>query len=98
MKYILLLLLLLTGCGERIEVLAFSYAGCKPCVQAMPELERLASEGVPIRYITFAEHPELFEQYDVKMTPTYIVVENGQEVSREISVSRLRMVLRFLFR
>ena len=75
------------------EVLFFTQPGCPPCEADKPKVEELRRKGVKITEINIRERPDLMRQYQIRSTPTYIVLEDGVEVERTQSISVLITVL-----
>lgn len=75
------------------EVLFFTQPGCPPCERDKPKVEELRRKGVKITEINIRERPDLMHQYQIKRTPTYVVLEDGVEVERTQSISVLITIL-----
>jgi len=75
------------------EVLFFTQPGCPPCDRDKPKVEELRQKGVKITEINIRERPDLTRQYQIRSTPTYVVLENGVEIERTQSVSALIIIL-----
>jgi len=55
-----------------------------------PTVERLASEtGLPLVSVNIDENPGLASAYGVQGVPTLILLEDGQEVARQIGGNTL---------
>jgi thiol-disulfide isomerase/thioredoxin len=75
------------------EVLFFTQPGCPPCEEAKPQLEELRHKGVKITEINIRERPDLARQYNIRGTPTYVVLEDGVEIERTQSITVLITIL-----
>jgi thioredoxin 1 len=76
------------------EVLAFTTPWCSACQKDKDEIAELRRKGVKITEINIDERPDLAEQYDVQVVPTYVVLQDGVEVQRTNSiVTILSMVI-----
>jgi len=75
------------------EVLFFTQPGCPPCEAAKPKIAELRAKGVKITTINIRERPDLMQQYQIRSTPTYVVLEDGVEVERTQSISVLITIL-----
>lgn len=57
---------------------------CGPCRALVPELEKLAEQGINVVKINVDDAPELAQQFQVMSIPTVVRFENGQEVRRVV--------------
>lgn len=64
------------------EVLFFNAAWCGPCRQMKPIVASLRAEGYHMRDVDVDTHRPLAEKYGIHAVPTFVFVENGQEVNR----------------
>ncbi len=69
------------------EFLYFSATWCGPCLQLSPIMSELQREGYKVRKIDVDSDPNLPSQYNVKTIPTVILLNNGQEVARQVGNS-----------
>jgi len=63
-------------------LLEFSSPHCPPCQAMKPILSQLERSGVPIRHVDVVAEPHLASRYGVRKTPTFIVINDGKEVTR----------------
>ena len=75
------------------EVLFFTQKGCPPCEAAKPRVEEMRKQGLQVTEVWYHEHPELFCQYEVSQTPTFIVLEDGVEIERTGDIILLITIL-----
>ena len=75
------------------EVLFFTQRGCPPCKAAQPRVEEIREQGLKVTEVWYHENPELFRQYKVTSTPTFIVLEDGVEVERTGDIILLVTIL-----
>ena len=63
---------------------------CGPCRMLGPVIEELAEEyegkDVVIGKVDVDENPELARRYGVMQVPTVLLLQNGEELAREIGV------------
>ena len=65
------------------EVLYFSASWCVPCRQMKPIVEQLeADTGISFRKIDVDSEYEEGEKYRIRSVPSFILVEDGKEISR----------------
>lgn len=65
------------------EVLYFSAKWCVPCRQMKPIVEGLEAEtGVSFRMIDVDSDYETSSKYNVRAVPSFVLVEDGKEISR----------------
>jgi thiol-disulfide isomerase/thioredoxin len=92
-----LLVLAATVAAEpRGEVLDFSATWGGPCQQMNPIVSRLEREGLPIRKVDVDQQRSLAQQFNVRSIPTFILVIDGEEVTRIVggtTESELRRML-----
>ena len=68
------------------SLLGFSSPHCPPCRAMQPVLQQLEQSGVPIRHVDVTAEPALASRYGVRQTPTFVVVNDGQEVTRLVGM------------
>lgn len=69
---------------------------CGPCKVAMPKLEALDAtyENVKFVKVNIEEEGELAKIYSIRALPTFLIIEEGEEVERVIAdVTALETVL-----
>ncbi len=67
-------------------LIEFSSSRCRPCQQMKPVLQALQQNGVAIRSVDVDRESELAQRYQVRETPTYVIVAGGKEVSRLVGM------------
>ena len=68
--------------GEKVYAYLFS-PECPHCRNFTPKLMPLAEENdIHIDQVNVLEYQELWDTYNIEATPTLIVFENGEEVTR----------------
>ncbi len=68
--------------GEPV-LLDFHSEGCPPCRQMRPAIEQLIQKGYQVKSVDAEESPDLFERYQVRDVPTFIVVDpSGRTMAR----------------
>ena len=80
----------------RGEVLDFSATWCGPCQQMNPIVSRLEREGLPIRKVDIDQQRNLAQRFNVRSIPTFVLVIDGEEVTRIVggtTESELRRML-----
>jgi len=80
-------------CCPSREVLFFTQSGCSPCEKARPQVEEMKKQGLKVTEVWYHENPELFRQYEVSTTPTFIVLEDGIEIERTGDIVLLLTIL-----
>ncbi|TWT67072.1 trypsin-like peptidase domain-containing protein [Allorhodopirellula solitaria] len=63
-------------------LLEFSSSNCPPCRAMQPIVSELIARGVPVRQVDVQAEPQLVQRYQIRSTPTYVVVQDGREVTR----------------
>jgi thioredoxin 1 len=64
------------------HILYFTADWCNPCQRTKPFAEELISEGANIKFIDADSETEMVKNFKVMSIPTFIVIEDGQEVAR----------------
>lgn len=60
----------------------FTNDGCAPCLSVKPVIDRLTTNGYPIKTLKAAEHPQFAQQLGVDRTPTVVLIAGNQIVGR----------------
>jgi thioredoxin 1 len=64
------------------HILYFTADWCNPCQRTKPFAEELISEGANIKFIDADSETEMVKNFKVMSIPTFIVIEDGQEIAR----------------
>lgn len=83
---------------HQVFVLAFTADWCQACQRDKPKLAELRRRGIDVVEIGYDVRPDLVRKYRVRRLPTYIVLQNGEEVERTESILLLIKILRFILR
>ena len=68
--------------GDKVFAYMFS-PECQHCKNFTPKLMPVAEEnGIQIDQLNVLEYPEEWDKYGLEATPTLIVFENGEEITR----------------
>lgn len=81
LSFLLLFAVAETAMADAI-LLEFSSANCPPCRAMQPIVSELIARGVPVRQVDVQAEPQLAQRYHIRSTPTYVVVQQGREVTR----------------
>lgn len=93
-------LLLLAGAETAMAqaiLLEFSSANCPPCRAMEPIVSELIARGVPVRQVDVQAEQQLAQRYQIRSTPTYVIVREGREVTRLVgaqSAAKLHSALK----
>ncbi len=63
-------------------LLEFSSDSCPPCRAMQPIVSELIARGVPVRQVDVQAEPQIAKRYEIRSTPTYLVMQEGREVAR----------------
>jgi len=81
--------------GETV-LLDFTASWCGPCQAMTPTIDRLASQGFPVRKVDVDANEAAAGRYRVTNVPCFVMIVNGREVERvvgQVSYERLRGML-----
>ena len=75
-----------------MEILDFYADWCGPCQMMKPMMEEFekAHPEIKVRAVNIDEEEELAEKYGVSSIPCIVVLEDGEEVKREVGVVSLK--------
>lgn len=77
------------------HILYFTADWCNPCARTRPFAKELIQEGYDIKFIDADAEVELVKNLEVKSIPTFILFQNGQEVSRINGAKTKKQLLDF---
>ncbi len=75
-----------SGHAGNAILLEFSSPSCPPCQAMKPVLNQLERSGVPIRHVDVVAESDLASRYGVRSTPTFVVLNDGKEVTRLVGM------------
>ena len=79
------------------HVLYFTAEWCNPCQRTKPIAEELKRDGViDFMFIDADTETDLIQKFDIKSIPTYILIEDGQEVKRKNGAKTKDDFLKFI--
>ena len=71
------------------EILFFSAPWCAPCKQMKLMLNESIRDELSLKIIDITEDMELAADYQIMTIPTFVVVEDGKEVTRKSGASTI---------
>lgn len=75
-------------------LLEFTSTTCGPCRSMQPVLDRLHSDGYPVRQIDVGKYPDLARRYRVSSVPCFVMLVADQEVDRVVGMTSQARLLR----
>lgn len=83
--------------NEKQTFVYFFQPDCSYCLKATPKLMAAAKErGVEINQYNLDEFEEGWEQYDIEVTPTLVVYEDGKQVDKKVGDDSEKAFTEFL--
>jgi thioredoxin 1 len=80
-----------------IHVLYFTAEWCNPCQRTKPIAEELHSEGIiNFEFVDADSNIDMIKKFEIKTVPTYILIEDGQEVKRMNGAKTREQFLEFV--
>ena len=67
---------------QKAQLYFFTNAACGPCRLVEPELEKLYRAGYPVMKIDTHRHPEWTRRFQIRKTPTVVLVANQKVVAQ----------------
>ena len=99
MRFLLVVLLVLAGCGQTHvsgpSLIAFHATWCQSCQRDKPLLAEVTRE-FPVTEIDFESQRFVSTRYHVSVLPTYIVFLGEREVMRTMNLGMAFQTLRYL--
>ena len=86
---LLLLLSAVTALPGDAVLVEFTSPQCGPCQSMRPVVAQLEQTGVPVRRVDVFRESELAMRYQIRSTPTYVIVAGGKEKSRLVGAQPL---------
>lgn len=77
------------------ELWYFSAPWCGPCKMFGPTMDRVASQGIPVKKVNIDYEPDASTKFSIRSVPTVVLVENEQEVSRFVGAKSEQQVIDF---
>ena len=74
----------------------FGSPSCAPCVRMYAEIEQLRKDGYIVFYVDVEQSPEVLEQFNIRFTPTIIVMDAGKPTIRFIGFARAAKIAKHL--
>lgn len=77
------------------KVVMFSASWCGPCKQAKPVFYSLASslsesrKDLQFEVIDIDENSDMASDYNIAGVPTFMIIENGEEIERLVGASNV---------
>lgn len=80
------------------KIVMFSASWCNPCKQAKPVFEQISRE-MPDAYFQIVDIDEqraMAEDYNITGVPTFLLIEDGEEVKRIVGAANVTRVKELL--
>ena len=80
------------------KVVMFSASWCNPCKQAKPVFQQLkeSRNDVQFEVIDIDENRDMAQDFNVTGVPTFMLIENGEEVKRLVGAQNVVRVKELL--
>lgn len=82
------------------KVVMFSASWCSPCKQAKPVFQQLAESARDMEFeiVDIDENRDMAQDFDVRGVPTFMLIENDEEVQRLVGAQNVVRVKEFLLK
>lgn len=77
-------------------LVVFGSNNCKVCPNAWIVVENLRKKGYVVYYVGDEQHPSAFQDFDLRMWPTFIVFRDGEEIIRFEGLVRSTQITKYL--
>ena len=83
---------------KKIELMDFWAEWCGPCQMMKPTMEEFeqAHPEIKVRKVNIDEEEELAEKFGVSSIPCLVLLEDGEEVKRNVGVMPLKKLEKFV--
>lgn len=80
------------------KVVMFSAQWCQPCQQAKPKFQLLAESARDMQFeiIDIDENRDMAQDFNITGVPTFMLIEDNEEVERLIGAQNVSRVKEFL--
>jgi thioredoxin 1 len=82
------------------KIVMFSAAWCSPCKQAKPVFQQLKEtiKDVEFEIVDIDEQHEMAQDFDIRGVPTFMLIEDNEEVKRLVGAQNVVRVKELLGR
>lgn len=80
------------------KVVMFSASWCNPCKQAKPVFQQLKESRSDVQFevVDIDEHRDMAQDFNVTGVPTFMLIEDGEEVRRLVGAQNVVRVKEML--
>lgn len=80
------------------KVVMFSASWCNPCKQAKPVFQQLKESRSDVQFevVDIDEHRDMAQDFNVTGVPTFMLIEDGEEVRRLVGAQNVVRVKELL--
>jgi thioredoxin-like negative regulator of GroEL len=80
------------------HILYFTAEWCNPCKRVRPIAEELDRDGIiKFQYIDVDDNGDLCRKFEIKAIPTFILVEDGNEIRRTNGAKTKEQLEEFIY-
>jgi len=78
------------------KIVMFTASWCNPCKQAKPVFQQMSADGVSFEIVDIDEQHEMAQDFNITGVPTFMLIEDNEEVKRLVGAQNVVRVKELL--